>query len=102
MIEGKSKEEASAESFDLRSEAKLALKYEIQRRGLTYKQVGQKLRERGWNETDSSIAQRIARGTFRLTFFMAVMISIGATEVSIRLPKDASLEKDLPELEAAD
>ncbi|WP_087750421.1 DUF6471 domain-containing protein [Paraburkholderia caledonica] len=104
MSERKTKDDVSREPapIDLRSEAKEALKHEIHRRGLTYKQVAQMLRDRGWKESYSSVNQRIARGTYKMTFFIAVMSCIGATDVHLRIPENLRLERDEEEIETAE
>lgn len=78
---------ASHESPYFKREAKEALKYELHRRGLTYKDVAQLLRSRGSDETVSSISQRIARGSYQMAFFMGVMSCIGVKSVTVSIPE---------------
>jgi hypothetical protein len=49
----------------------------LKRADLTYEQLADRLREMGHNETKISVANKINRGTFPATFFVAVMRAIG-------------------------
>jgi hypothetical protein len=49
------------------------LKAELKRAGLGYKELVVKLREHGIEETEASITGKLNRGTFAVTFFLAVL-----------------------------
>jgi hypothetical protein len=59
------------------------VKAELKRCDVTYEQLADKLREMGHNETKISVANKINRGTFPATFFIAVMRAIGRETVNI-------------------
>lgn len=74
---------------DWHEEAKLLLKAELARRGVTYVSLVEKLNEVGVEETAGAIANKISRGRFPMAFFLQCMHVIGATEVSVGLRKDS-------------
>jgi ribosome-binding protein aMBF1 (putative translation factor) len=59
------------------------VKAELKRADLTYEQLADRLREMGHNETKISVANKINRGTFPATFFIAVMRAIGRERVDL-------------------
>src|SRR6266513_2786752 len=59
------------------------VKAELKRVDLTYEQLADRLREMGHNETKISVANKINRGTFPATFFVAVMRAIGRENVNL-------------------
>ncbi|SDP92905.1 hypothetical protein SAMN05216303_11135 [Rhodoferax sp. OV413] len=64
-------------------EAKLLLKGELARRGISYKVLVVKLKVLGVTDTEGAIANKISRGTFSMTFFLQCMNAIGVTDVSV-------------------
>lgn len=62
---------------DWQERAKGILKGEIKRRGLSYKQLADKLKEIGVVENDRNIANKLARGGFSAAFMMQVLAAIG-------------------------
>jgi hypothetical protein len=59
------------------------LKAELKRAGVTYEELANKLAKHGLEESRSSVANKLSRGTFAATFFIA---SLAALEVeNIRL-----------------
>ena len=56
--------------------ARLFLKAEIKRADLTCEELAERLREHGFSENAASIANKLARGTFSATFFLAVAAAI--------------------------
>ncbi len=62
---------------DWQERAKGILKGEIKRRGLSYKQLAEKLKEIGVSENDRNIANKLARGGFSATFMVQVLTAIG-------------------------
>jgi len=63
--------------------AKNILKSELKRRGVTYAQLAEKLRERGIKESERNLANKISRGSFTAAFFMMCMDAIGVRQVSL-------------------
>jgi ribosome-binding protein aMBF1 (putative translation factor) len=59
------------------------VKAELKRADLTYEELAAKLRERGFNETKVSVTNKLSRGTFPATFFVAVMRAIGRETVNL-------------------
>ena len=62
---------------ELGDKAKRYLKAELKRAGITYKNLAERLREHGLEETEASITSKISRGTFAATFFIATVAAIG-------------------------
>jgi hypothetical protein len=63
--------------------ARLFLKAEIKRADLTYEELAERLKEHGFSENGASIANKLARGTFSATFFLAVLAAIGVAAVAL-------------------
>ncbi len=63
--------------------AKGLLKAELARKGVTYEQLAEKLREMGVNETAASIANKISRGRFTAVFLLQCLTSIECTYIRI-------------------
>jgi hypothetical protein len=59
------------------------VKAELRRVDLTYEELATKLREMGFEETKISVANKVNRGTFPATFFVAVMRAIGREQVDL-------------------
>jgi 3-mercaptopyruvate sulfurtransferase SseA len=59
------------------------VKAELKRADITYEQLANKLREMGHDETKISVANKVNRGTFSATFFVAVMRAIGREQVNL-------------------
>ena len=59
------------------------VKAELKRADVTYEQLAERLKAMGHNETKVSVANKINRGTFPATFFVAVMRAIGRETVNI-------------------
>jgi hypothetical protein len=56
------------------------LKAELKRADVTYEELAKRLNAKGWTETKASIANKLSRGTFTATFFLA---SLSALEISL-------------------
>ena len=63
--------------------ARLFLKAEIKRADITYEELAQRLAGHGIKENAASIANKLARGTFAATFFLATMKAIGRERVDL-------------------
>ena len=53
------------------------LKAELKRRGVSYKQLAEKLAEIGVNESERNINNKISRGGFTAVFFVQCLTAIG-------------------------
>lgn len=65
---------AKAKSWEDR--ARLYLKAEIKRADVTYEELAERLKKHGFTENGPSIANKLARGTFAATFFLAVIAAL--------------------------
>jgi hypothetical protein len=63
--------------------AKRFLKAELKRADVTYEELARRLREHGLEETESSVSNKLSRGTFPATFFLAAMKAIGRHHVNL-------------------
>jgi hypothetical protein len=63
--------------------ARLYLKSEIARADLTYEDVAKRLKPHGFDENAASIANKLARGTFSATFFLATLIALGLEGIKL-------------------
>lgn len=59
------------------------LKAELKRKGLTYRDLAERLTANGIPETERNLTNKIARGTFTAAFFVQCLDAIGCT--SLRL-----------------
>ena len=60
------------------------VKAELKRADVTYEELARRLRDMGYEETKISVANKLSRGTFPATFFVAVMKAIGRDNVILR------------------
>ena len=67
--------------------AKNLLKAELQRRGISYKSLADKLKADGINETYNSINNKMSRGTFSFVFALQCFKVIGAEEIRVSVGK---------------
>ena len=58
------------------------IKAELKRAGIGYKELAERLKEHGLQETETSMG-KLARGTFVASFFLATMKAIGRERVSL-------------------
>ena len=56
--------------------ARLYLKAEIKRADVTYEELAKRLKKHGLEETEASIANKLSRGTFAATFFLATLAAL--------------------------
>lgn len=60
------------------------LKAELKRADVTYAELAKRLRDHGFDgETEGSVTAKLARGTFAVTFFLAVLavLELGAVDL---------------------
>jgi hypothetical protein len=65
---------APARSWEDR--ARLYLKGQIKRADITYDELAKRLKPHGFDESAASIANKLARGTFAATFFLACLSAL--------------------------
>jgi hypothetical protein len=63
--------------------AKRFLKAELARADVGYRELAERLKKHGMKESEASIANKISRGTFSATFFLASLIAIEADTVKL-------------------
>jgi hypothetical protein len=63
--------------------ARLFLKAEIKRADITYDELAERLAEHGFKESGASIANKLARGTFAATFFLAVAAALELSSIDM-------------------
>jgi Domain of unknown function (DUF6471) len=59
------------------------LKVELKRAGVSYGELASRLNAKGWKETEASIANKLSRGAFSATFFLASLAEIGCDIVRL-------------------
>ncbi|OHV63646.1 hypothetical protein LCM4576_29680 [Mesorhizobium sp. LCM 4576] len=64
-------------------QAKNILKGELKRRGITYAALAERLKERGAQDSERNLANKISRGSFTAAFFLMCMDVIGVRQVSL-------------------
>ncbi len=67
---------ASKEDKKWEDRVRLYLKAEIKRADISYEELAERLKAHGFNENAASIANKLARGTFAATFFMACLSAL--------------------------
>jgi hypothetical protein len=63
--------------------AKRFLKAELKRADVSYQELADRLKKHGLEETEASIANKLSRGTFAATFFLASLVAIGCAAVTL-------------------
>ena len=71
----------SEEEWALRAAA--FLKHKLKDTETTYSELAKKLRKHGLKETEASIANKLARGTFPATFFLACIAAMELEGVAL-------------------
>ena len=56
--------------------AKRYLKAEMKKADVGYRELAERLKVHGLNETEASIASKLSRGTFAATFFIAALVAL--------------------------
>jgi hypothetical protein len=59
------------------------IKAELKRADVSYKELAERLKKHGLEETEASIANKLSRGTFAATFFLAALVAIGCEAVTL-------------------
>lgn len=73
----------AATEKELAGKASRFLKAEMKRAGVTYGELAKRLEGQGLQETEASIASKLARGTFAATFLLAVLAALELEGVRI-------------------
>lgn len=63
--------------------AKRFLKAELARADVGYRELAERLKTHGLQETEASIANKISRGTFSATFLLATLKAIEREQLSL-------------------
>ena len=69
--------EASMSETDLAERTKRLLKAELKRADITYGELANRLNKMGLEESEASVANKLSRGTFPATFFVATLKAVG-------------------------
>jgi hypothetical protein len=75
------KSDRAAKSWEDR--ARLFLKAEIKRADVTYEELAKRLEAHGLKENGASIANKLVRGTFASTFFLAVVAALELSSIDM-------------------
>jgi len=73
----------TVETLDWNERTKRLLKAELKRADITHETLAARLTEMGMEETKASIANKISRGGFPASFFVATMKAIGRNVVRL-------------------
>ena len=68
---------------DWQARVKGLLKAELKKKGVSYRDLAEKLTAMGIPETEANIANKISRGGFTAVFFVQCLIAIGAHTVRL-------------------
>jgi hypothetical protein len=55
----------------------------LARADVGYRELAERLKKHGLEETEASVANKISRGTFPATFFLAALKAIGCESVAL-------------------
>lgn len=69
---------------DWTAKAKNLLKGELKRRGVSYRELAEKLTAMGVPESERNIANKISRGGFTAAFLLQCLEAVGVSEVHLR------------------
>lgn len=70
-------------NVEYEARAKNTLKAELKRRGVTYAQLAERLAEKGVQENERNLNNKISRGGFSAAFMILCLESIGCTDFRI-------------------
>ena len=65
--------------------AKRLLKAELTRADVGYKELAEKLKENGAQESAENIANKLSRGSFSAAFLLQCLDAIGATKIDLEM-----------------
>ena len=70
-------------NVDYENKAKNILKAELKRRGITYAQLAELLGEKGVQENERNLNNKISRGGFSAAFMILCLESIGCSDLRL-------------------
>lgn len=82
-IDQNSERELNMTEHDWQQRVKGLLKAELKKRGVSYKQLAEKLEDFGIHESDKNIANKLARGGFSAVFLVQCLSAIGCETVHL-------------------
>jgi urease accessory protein UreF len=59
------------------------LKAEMKRAGVTYAELAKRMEDHGLHETESSIANKLSRGTISAVFLVAALAALGIAALTV-------------------
>jgi hypothetical protein len=68
---------------ELAGRAAAFLKAEIIKAEITYEELAKRMKKHGLAETKASVTNKLARGTFPATFFLAAVAALGLSGVNL-------------------
>lgn len=75
---------ATISQEELQERAAAFLKHKIREAGITYLELAKRLKKHGFkDETEASITNKLARGSFSATFFLACLAALGLDGVAL-------------------
>lgn len=66
------------------AETKNLLKAELKRKGVSYRELAEKLQDVGVHETERNLANKIARGSFTAVFLIQCLTAIGTQNLRLK------------------
>lgn len=87
MKPDRTRSETTLEDTDWSSEAKRVVRSLLAREGVTYAVLATRLQAIGVNETEYSIANKMARGTFPLVFLLQCMRALDRDQLVLEAPR---------------
>lgn len=72
-----------AEATDYNKLVKNILKAELKRRGVSYRELADRLAQIGVHENERNIANKISRGGFSAAFFVQCLDVIGCSRINV-------------------
>ena len=67
---------AASKEHDWGKRASRFIKAELKRADVTYEDLAKRLKKHGLEETEASVANKLSRGTFPASFFLAVVAAL--------------------------
>lgn len=74
---------ANPVNVEYETRAKNLLKAELKRKGITYRQLAEKLAEIGIQENERNLNNKISRGGFTAAFMLQCLEAVGVREVRL-------------------
>jgi hypothetical protein len=68
---------------DWEARASAFLKAELRKADVTYLELVKRMKKHGFKETEASVTNKLKRGKFNATFFLATLVAIGLEAVNL-------------------